>query len=118
MTPTFLDDGKRIAVLGTPGGSRIPSMVILASLAFAEGENPETWVQTPRFHHQFLPDVLEFEADALSPNQQQQLQALGHQLKPARYAYGDMQAVQLQTSDKTLTAVSDHRGEGQALVGD
>ena len=118
MTPTFLDDGKRIAVLGTPGGSRIPSMVILASLAFAEGENPGTWVQTPRFHHQFLPDVLEFEADALSPNQQQQLQALGHQLKPARYAYGDMQAVQLQTSDKTLTAVSDHRGEGQALVGD
>jgi len=117
MAPTFLEDEARIVALGTPGGSRIPSMVLLAILDFAEGKNPDSWVQTPRFHHQYMPDVLEYEPDALSTEQQQQLSKLGHKLKPARYRYGDMQAVQWQKASKTLSAASDKRGEGRAVVG-
>ena len=53
MTPTFLETGDRIAVIGTPGGSRIISMVLIAVLDFAKGNGPDSWVWAPRFHHQF-----------------------------------------------------------------
>ena len=117
MAPTFLEDEHHIAVLGTPGGSRIISMVLLALLDFAKGNGPESWVQVPRFHHQFMPDVIEYENSALSEAELTGLAAMGHQLKPAPYAFGDMQAVQLTKTTKVLSAASDKRGEGRAIVG-
>jgi gamma-glutamyltranspeptidase/glutathione hydrolase len=117
MAPTFLDDGHNVAVVGTPGGSRIISMVLLAALDFAEGHPPNSWVQLPRFHHQFMPDVLEYEKSALTSDELTRLAAMGHQLKEARYSYGDMQAVQWNKITHELTAASDHRGEGLAVVG-
>ncbi|MDP1773732.1 MAG: gamma-glutamyltransferase [Methylobacter sp.] len=117
MTPTFLDDGKNVAVLGTPGGSRITSMVLLAALDFAQGHEPDSWVQVPRFHHQFMPDALEYEKGALSADELTGLAAMGHQLKEARYNYGDMQAVQWNKTTHQLAAASDRRGEGRAVVG-
>ena len=117
MTPTFLENDTGIAVLGTPGGSRIISMVLLAALDFAEGNGPDSWVSVPRFHHQFIPDVIEYEKGALSDAEMAGLTALGHQLKAARYPYGDMQAVLLTKATKALAAASDKRGEGRALVG-
>ncbi len=117
MTPTFLEDGQRVAALGTPGGSRIISMVLLATLDFAEGHGPDSWVNSPRYHHQFLPDVLEYEQDAIAPAEAAKLKAIGYQLKPARYRYGDMQAVQWHKTTHALSAASDRRGEGRAVVG-
>ena len=117
MTPTFLEDEHQVAVLGTPGGSRIISMVLLALLDFAKGNGPESWVQVPRFHHQFMPDVIEYEISALSDVELKGLLALGHQLQLVPLAYGDMQAVQLSKATKSLAAASDKRGEGRAIVG-
>ncbi len=117
MAPTFLDDGNNVAVLGTPGGSRIISMVLLAALDFAEGHEPGSWVQVPRFHHQFMPDVIEYEQGAITIGEQARLSALGHHLKVARYRYGNMQAVQLNKTTHQLAAASDRRGEGRAAVG-
>jgi gamma-glutamyltranspeptidase/glutathione hydrolase len=117
MAPTFLDDGQHVAALGTPGGSRIISMVLLAALDFAKGHEPDSWVQVPRFHHQFMPDTVEYEKGALTANELLGLAAMGHQLKEARYSYGDMQAVQWNKTTHQLTAASDRRGEGRAVVG-
>ncbi|MDO9048612.1 MAG: gamma-glutamyltransferase [Methylobacter sp.] len=117
MAPTFLDDGHNVAALGTPGGSRIISMVLLAALDFAKGHEPDSWVQVPRFHHQFMPDVVEYEKGAITANELTGLAAMGHQLKEARYSYGDMQAVQWNKTTHQLTAASDRRGEGRAVVG-
>lgn len=117
MAPTFLDDGQHVAALGTPGGSRIISMVLLAALDFAKGHEPDSWVQVPRFHHQFMPDTVEYEKGALTANELLGLAAMGHQLKEARYNYGDMQAVQWSRATHQLTAASDRRGEGRAVVG-
>ncbi|MEI6067883.1 MAG: gamma-glutamyltransferase [Methylococcaceae bacterium] len=117
MTPTFLETDTQVAVLGTPGGSRIISMVLLAALDFVKGNGPESWVQVPRFHHQFMPDVIEYEKGALSDAEITGLAAKGHQLKVARYPYGDMQAVLLNKASKSLSAASDKRGEGRAVVG-
>ncbi|HEY8158600.1 MAG TPA: gamma-glutamyltransferase [Methylobacter sp.] len=117
MAPTFLDDGQHVAALGTPGGSRIISMVLLAALDFAKGHEPDSWVQVPRFHHQFMPDTVEYEKGALTANELIGLAAMGHQLKEARYSYGDMQAVQWNRVTHQLIAASDRRGEGRAVVG-
>ncbi len=116
MTPTFLESDRHIAVLGTPGGSRIISMLLLAVLDFAGGGDPNAWVQVPRFHHQFIPDRIQFEKGGLTIEEQSALAAKGHQLKEVRYRYGNMQAVQLDKQTLQLKAASDPRGEGAALV--
>jgi len=115
MTPTFLEDNKRIAVLGTPGGSRIISMVLLATLDFAAGNAPESWVNVKRFHHQYIPDQILYEKNGLTEDEVRGLKALGHQLMQ-KYNYGNMQAVQLDKVSKELSAASDPRAEGFANV--
>jgi len=116
MTPTFIEDDDRIAVLGTPGGSRIISMVLLAVLDFAEGRGPESWVWQPRFHHQYIPDLIQYEKGGMTSDEIEGLERLGHKLKEVSYRYGNMQAVQLNKRTQQLTVATDPRGEGLALV--
>ncbi|MFQ5469090.1 MAG: gamma-glutamyltransferase [Gammaproteobacteria bacterium] len=116
MTPTFLEDKNRTAILGTPGGSRIITMVLLASLDFAAKHNPESWVNVPRYHHQFIPDAITYEPDALAKDEIEALQALGHQLKPRRSTYGNMQAVMWDMTNNQVFAASDPRGIGNAIT--
>lgn len=115
MTPTFLQKDDRIAVLGTPGGSRIISMVLLATLAFYEGATPAQMVALPRFHHQFIPDRIVYEPDAFIPGLEAQLRSLGHELAPMQQPYGNMQVIVSDTRH-ALTAAADPRGEGLAVV--
>ncbi len=116
MSPTFIEDESRVAVLGTPGGSRIISMVLLAVLDFAEGRGPESWVWKPRFHHQYIPDLIQYEKGGMTNEEIEGLARLGHTLKEIKYRYGNMQGVQLNKKTQQLTATSDPRGEGLALV--
>lgn len=115
MTPTFLQKDKRVAVLGTPGGSRIISMVLLAALDFFKGHAPISWVNVKRFHHQYLPDQISYEEKGLSHQEKRRLKSLGHSLNES-YHYGNMQAVQLNKATKMLSGASDPRGEGRANV--
>jgi gamma-glutamyltranspeptidase/glutathione hydrolase len=114
MTPTFLEDEQRVGILGTPGGSRIVTMVLLAVLDFAEGHKPESWLSLPRFHHQYLPDLIEYEAEGLAENEKEDLRKLGHQMKEVGRRYGDMQAVLWDKKYHRVYAASDPRGEGMA----
>jgi gamma-glutamyltranspeptidase / glutathione hydrolase len=116
MSPTFLDDGNRIAVLGTPGGSRIISMLLLAILDFAEGKGPESWVAVKRYHHQYIPDKIQYEIGGLNAAEIEGLGKLGHQFRRINYRYGNMQAVQWDRSQQALSGASDIRGEGVAEV--
>ncbi len=116
MTPTFLETDDRVAILGTPGGSRIITMVLLGALEFAAGKPPADWVSRPRFHHQFLPDAIQFEPDALSQQTQEKLSQLGHQLKPMKRRYGNMHGILWQTQENNVQAASDPRGGGSASV--
>lgn len=116
MTPTFIEDKTRIGVLGTPGGSRIISMVLLAILDFAEGNGPESWVELPRYHHQYIPDLIQYEKGALTDDEIEGLQTLGHKIKEKKYRYGNMQGVLYNKKLKTFSVASDPRGEGRALI--
>lgn len=116
MTPTFLDDGNRLAILGTPGGSRIISMVLLAALDFAAGGDAESMATLGRYHHQYLPDEIQFEPGALDEVMQQQLQALGHTLHTLDEPYGNLQVVLWRRAERQVSAAADPRGIGQARV--
>jgi len=116
MSPTFVEDGRRVGILGTPGGSRIVTMVLLGILSFENGAPPETWVSLPRYHHQYLPDVIQHEPGAFSPETASALREMGYKLKSVGRRYGDMQAILWDRAAGTVQAASDPRGQGRAAV--
>lgn len=116
MTPTFLDDGKRVAIIGTPGGSRIITMVLLAALEFSRGGDAETLVSKRRYHHQFFPDVVSHEAGAFDADEIAALEQRGHKLRQMNRLYGNMQAVVWDRDRNTVEAAADPRGGGQGQV--
>ncbi len=117
MTPTFLESDEAVVVLGTPGGSRIITMVLLATLEFVHGRGgPKEWVSLPRFHHQYLPDVVTHEARAIDSDEARALLGFGHRLEAMHGDYGNMQVVAWYKKTGKLEAASDPRGEGAAVV--
>lgn len=116
MTPTFVETEDRIGILGTPGVSRIISMVLLSVLDFADGHLPKSWVSVPRYHHQYLPDEILFEQDGLTMSEQQNLKSKGHKLNEKNRKYGNMQAIMVWKKKNISFAASDPRGEGTAEV--
>jgi gamma-glutamyltranspeptidase/glutathione hydrolase len=116
MSPSFVEGPGRVGILGTPGGSRIITTVLLGILDFAQGHGPASWVSSPRFHHQYLPDEIQYEPGALSAAQVTGLEHMGHRLAPLSSPYGNMQAILWDAGAGRLEAASDPRGEGLALV--
>ncbi|MDB5828584.1 MAG: ggt [Variovorax sp.] len=82
MSPTIVSkDGKPVMVLGTPGGSRIITAVLLTIVnAVDYGMNVQEAVDAPRFHQQWLPDVTNVETYALSPDTRKLLIDMGHNI--------------------------------------
>ncbi len=116
MTPTFTSSEQGIAILGSPGGSRIITMVLHGILSQAKGQLPIGWVATPRFHHQYLPDEVQFEPEALTATEVESLISRGHILKPLTAEYGNMQAIHWNKETGEVTAASDPRGIGSSVV--
>lgn len=115
VTPTFVETADRTLVVGSPGGSLITGMVILATLNFIDGESAEQIVSAPRIHNQYLPDVLRYEPDALSDDEIASLAARGQKLEKSR-RWGNMQAVIWNRKSGTVEAASDPRGDGAGKV--
>lgn len=116
MSPTFVENDRGVLVLGTPGGSRIITMVLLGILDYANGGRPESIVSLPRFHHQYLPDTIQYEEGALSEQEIAALQQMGHELKQTGWRYGNMQAVMWDKQANKLFAASDPRVNGAASI--
>ncbi len=117
MTPTILEkDGKLHLVLGAPGGSTIITavyQVILNSTVF--GMPLDSAVRAPRFHHQWLPDVILHEPEALDTLVRKDLWARGHTLREVgRMAV--IKAIQVQP-DGSLFAVGDARNPDDDVAG-
>ncbi len=117
MSPTLVETQQGVALLGTPGGSRIITMVLLGILELEKGLPPLEWVSRPRFHHQYLPDKIFFERDALSKEVVEKLEQMGHHLQQTHSTYGNMQAISWDFKSG-VQAASDPRVEGQSQVFD
>jgi gamma-glutamyltranspeptidase / glutathione hydrolase len=116
MTPTFVETPKGVMILGSPGGSYIISMVLLGSLNYLDGMTATDIVRYPRYHHQYLPDEVEFEPGALSDSELKDLQAKGHTLTVSSRQWGNMQVITWDYASGKVEAASDPRGEGAGLV--
>jgi gamma-glutamyltranspeptidase/glutathione hydrolase len=112
MSPSFLESSEAFASFGTPGGSRIPSMVLLAILQYLDGQPIDAWPSAGRYHHQFRPDLIEHEPDTFSPTEIAALEALGHQLKATGRPYGNKQVLLWKKHTGQVQAASDPRGIG------
>ena len=116
MAPTFVETPKGLMVLGTPGGSYIISMVLLGTLNYLDGMSAADVVKYPHYHHQYLPDVVDYEPGALAPDEIQKLQAMGHTLKLGSRQWGNMEVITWDFAGGKVEAASDPRGDGQGLV--
>ncbi|MFL6646333.1 MAG: gamma-glutamyltransferase family protein, partial [Sulfurifustaceae bacterium] len=117
MTPVFVETPDALAIIGTPGGSRIITMVLLATLDFVnEHGSAEQMVRVPRFHHQYLPDEIQYELGAFTPEEVESLQRKGHHLKELTRKYGNMEVVIWNRATGRVDAAADPRGEGESLV--
>ena len=101
---------------GSPGGSYIISMVLLGTLNYLDGMNAADIVKYPRYHHQYLPDVVDYEPDALTDGEITELQAMGHMLQLSGRRWGNMQVITWDFATGKVEAASDPRGEGAGLV--
>jgi gamma-glutamyltranspeptidase/glutathione hydrolase len=117
MSPTFMIGEDRRAAIGTPGGSRIITMVLLGILDFMQGHEPDSWVSLPRFHHQYFPDSISAEPEAFTAEEIAGLEAMGHEVKVRDRTWGNMHGVMWNLKTGKVTAGSDPRWpSGRAIV--
>jgi len=116
MSPTFLESDRGVAILGTPGGSRIITMVLRSALAWIDGAGADEMVAMKRFHHQFFPDRVEFEAGAFTPDEIAALESRGHKLAESRRQFGNMNVVTWDFAADSVDAATDPRGVGEGRV--
>jgi gamma-glutamyltranspeptidase/glutathione hydrolase len=112
MTPTIvLKNGSPYLVVGTPGGTTIPTSVFQTLVNILEFDmEASDAVNKPKFHHQWLPDEVSVEHDFREPVKAQ-LKAMGYAIKE-REAIGRTEIIQVK--NKKITAVGDKRGDDDA----
>ena len=115
MTPTIvLKDGKLFLVLGSPGGPTIITTVANILMGVVDyGLDVQEAVNVPRFHHQWLPDVIGVE-DRLSPDTMNLLRTKGHTLHVA-HSWGDGECILVDPKTSERLGASDGRNNGKAV---
>ncbi len=117
MTPTIVEkDGELFLVLGAPGGSTIITAVLQTFLNLVDyGMSLPEAVDAPRFHHQWLPDQILYERDALAHGTKDSLEALGYQFREVN-SMAVIKAI-LVLPDGSLQAAADPRNPDDDVTG-
>ena len=112
MSPTFVEDERGVLVLGTPGGSRIISMVMLGIIDYLDCREIDLQriVGLPRYHHQYLPDRVQIEPGGFSDEWIAALTSRGHVVEVYRRKWGNMQAVFVDAKSGRRQVANDPRG--------
>lgn len=110
MTPTLiLKNKKPYVVIGTPGGTTIPTSVFQGIVNIVDFKmNASDAINKPKFHHQWLPDMVMIEKE-FDANTKKQLIAMGYKLVE-RDGIGRTEAIRLLSDGKRETA-ADIRGD-------
>jgi gamma-glutamyltranspeptidase/glutathione hydrolase len=113
MTPTIvLKDNKPYIIVGTPGGTTIPTSVYQTIVDILDFNlSPADAVNFPKFHQQWLPDVIYVERD-FNKDVVAQLEAMGYKIEE-RGSIGRTEVIMIK--DGTITAVADKRGDDGAV---
>jgi gamma-glutamyltranspeptidase/glutathione hydrolase len=115
MAPTIvLKDGNLFLVLGSPGGPRIITTVAnILSGVVDYGMNIQEAVNAPRFHHQWLPDVISVE-QGFSPASVKRFEGMGHKVK-AEDSWSDGECIMIDPKTRERLGASDKRNHGKAM---
>jgi len=110
MTPTVLEDDNSIIVIGTPGGSRIISMVAqyLSHYLFFPNLSLEKIINISHIHHQYYPNKV-FLEKSFNEKSAQILLKKGHITKKLNYNWGSLQIVHYRKSDGKIFVINDPR---------
>ena len=116
MTPTIvLKDEEVLLVTGSPGGPTIINTVFQIVLNVVDHElNVQQAVDSPRFHHQWLPDVLRYEEHGLVRDVEVALRSKGHRLAP-RTSIGDAHSIYVDPETEIRLGAADPRMDGKAV---
>jgi gamma-glutamyltranspeptidase/glutathione hydrolase len=111
MTPTLvLKNNKPYIVVGTPGGTTIPTQVFQALMNILEfGMDADDAINKPKFHHQWLPDELVTEK-GFNAATLEALRAMGYPVGKERGGIGRTEII-LVRPDGKKEAVADRRGD-------
>jgi gamma-glutamyltranspeptidase/glutathione hydrolase len=116
MTPTIvMKDNKLYMILGTPGGSTIITSVLQTILnVFEFGMDIQSAINAPRFHHQWLPEKIEFENGVFDEVSMKKLQEKGYDIKQDyTRVIGRVDAI-LISKNGIITTGADPRGDDKA----
>ena len=118
MTPTIVTkDGKLFLVTGSPGGRTIINTVLHTIVNVIDfGMNVQEAVDAPRFHHQWLPDLINYERYGLSPDTIALLESRGHQVGVVG-SQGAAQAIQYDAETDRLEGAPDRRRASSTALG-
>lgn len=114
MAPTIVvQDGKLQGVLGTPGGSTIPTTVVqLLTNLIDFGLDVQEAVDAPRYHHQYLPDRIKVEKNCIAADGIAALEEMGHKVVIDDDVWGDAQAIWFDKELGIWVGASDSRRWG------
>ena len=115
MTPTIvLKNNKPIIVVGSPGGTTIPTSVFQSLVDILEFNlSAEDAVNKPKFHHQWLPDSVYVE-HSFPQKTIRSLEAMGYKIK-VRESIGRTELIMINYKPKKqISAIADHRGDDAA----
>ena len=112
MSPTIVTkDGKTFMVLGSPGGSRIITIVAETIMNVIDhGMQIQEAVNAPRIHHQWLPDQITVEPFALSPDTAKLLKDMGHKIVE-QAAWGAAEAILIGPAEETTATQATSRND-------
>jgi gamma-glutamyltranspeptidase/glutathione hydrolase len=118
MTPTILaKDGQLFMVTGSPGGRTIINTVLETILNVVDfGMNAQEAIDAPRFHHQWLPDRIDYEKYGLSPDTIAELEKRGHTLRSGG-SQGVAQVIIYNAKEDVLEGGTDRRASDGGAVG-
>ncbi len=108
MTPTLVLKNKQpYIVIGTPGGTTIPTSVLQGLINIIEfGMSASDAINKPKFHHQWMPDVIEVEKD-FSMEVRKQLEVMGYSIKERTFGSTEI----IRRIKGKLEAAADKRGD-------